>query len=128
LFQNFIKKAFKFQTNKLVRKERGGAFWQQQQLELLQNADLSIRRFIWFYNRSEMWKGGFDRNETPRFVFLSIVGRPKYKNTMAGSTNKDAFVDLQLRSCEGHLLDAGDGITHTVPIYEGYSRSPPTPT
>ncbi|KAH0787068.1 actin [Histomonas meleagridis] len=130
-------------------------------------------------NGSGMCKAGFAGDEAPRSVFPSIVGRPKYVQTIAGGQNKDTYVgdeacakagililkypiehvllteapmnpkanrekmiQLQFETFNvpafyvgiqavlslyssgrttGIVFDAGDGVSHTVPIYEGYS-------
>jgi len=39
-----------------------------------------------------MVKAGFAGDDAPRAVFPSVVGRPRHKGVMVGSSQKDAYV------------------------------------
>jgi len=54
-------------------------------------------------NGSGMCKAGFAGDEAPRSVFPSIVGRPKHKGVMFGTTTKDAFVGDEAQAKRGIL-------------------------
>jgi actin beta/gamma 1 len=43
-------------------------------------------------NGSGMCKAGFSGDDAPKASFPSIVGRPKYANTMVGADQKDVYV------------------------------------
>ena len=42
-------------------------------------------------------------------------------NVPAMYVSVQAVLSLYASPCDGYCLDSGDGITHTVPIYEGFS-------
>jgi len=51
-----------------------------------------------------MCKAGFAGDEAPRSVFPSIVGRPKYMQTVAGGQNKDCYVGDEACAKAGILI------------------------
>jgi len=55
-------------------------------------------------NGSGMCKAGFAGDEAPRSVFPSIVGRPKYMQTVAGGQNKDCYVGDEACAKAGILI------------------------
>lgn len=55
-------------------------------------------------NGSGMCKAGFSGDEAPRSVFPSIVGRPKYRQEILGTSNKDAFVGDEAAAKAGVLI------------------------
>ena len=55
-------------------------------------------------NGSGMCKAGFAGDEAPRSVFPSIVGRPKYMQTIAGGQNKDTYVGDEACAKAGILI------------------------
>jgi actin len=55
-------------------------------------------------NGSGMCKAGFAGDEAPRSVFPSIVGRPKYRQQLAGGSNKDAYVGDEACAKAGVLI------------------------
>nr|P86700.1 RecName: Full=Actin, muscle; AltName: Full=Alpha-actin [Chionoecetes opilio] len=77
---------------------------------------------------------GFAGDDAPRAVFPSIVGRPRDAYVGDEAQSKRGILTLKIAPEEspvllteaplnpktGIVLDTGDGVTHTVPIYEGY--------
>ncbi|CAI9557729.1 unnamed protein product [Staurois parvus] len=89
-------------------------------------------------NGSGLVKAGFAGDDAPRAVFPSIVGRPRHQDSYVGDEAQSKRGILTLRVApEEHptllteaplnpkanriVLDSGDGVTHNVPIYEGYA-------
>ncbi|XP_063683246.1 uncharacterized protein LOC134817839 [Bolinopsis microptera] len=54
-------------------------------------------------NGSGMVKAGFGGDDAPRAVFPSIVGRPKYKGTMVGMSQKELFIGDEAMAKRGVL-------------------------
>ena len=88
-------------------------------------------------NGSGMCKAGFAGDDAPRAVFPSIVGRP-----LNPKENREKMLQIMFEKFEtpavyvaiqavlslyasgrttGIVLDSGDGVSHTIPIYEGHS-------
>ncbi|CAN1257555.1 Actin, muscle (Fragments), partial [Linum perenne] len=78
---------------------------------------------------------GFAGDDAPRAVFPSIVGRPRHTDVGDEAQSKRGILTLRVAP-EEHpvllteaplnpkasiVLDSGDGVSHTVPIYEGYA-------
>ncbi|CAO2646361.1 Actin, cytoplasmic 2, partial [Lemmus lemmus] len=86
-------------------------------------------------NGSGMCKAGFAGDDAPRAVFPSIVGRPRHQYVGDEAQSKRGILTLRVAPEEhpvllteaplnpktGIVMDSGDGVTHTVPIYEGYA-------
>ena len=53
---------------------------------------------------SSTFKAGFAGDDTPRSVFPSIVGRPKYVQAVAGGQNKDTYVGDEACAKAGILI------------------------
>ena len=55
-------------------------------------------------NGSGMVKAGIGGEDTPRVVFSSIVGRPKYQSVMAGMGNKRCYIGDEAHATAGVLI------------------------
>jgi len=55
-------------------------------------------------NGSDMCKAGFSGDETPRSVFPSVVGRPKYKHQLYKYLEKNFFVGDEACAKAGVLI------------------------
>ncbi|KAG8053846.1 hypothetical protein GUJ93_ZPchr0001g33023 [Zizania palustris] len=51
-----------------------------------------IKPLVFVNNGTRMVKSGFARDDAPRAVFSSIVGRPRHTNVMVEMGQKDAYV------------------------------------
>merc|ERR1711975_153870 len=100
-------------------------------------------------NGSGMMKAGCSGEDAPKVTFSSVVGYPKQKTALVGTEapmnpkdNRERMTSIMFETFNvrrfylsiqavlslyasgrttGLVVDSGDGVTHTVPIYEGYS-------
>ncbi|MCL4157041.1 UNVERIFIED_CONTAM: hypothetical protein GTU68_020189 [Idotea baltica] len=82
-----------------------------------------------------MCKAGFAGNDAPNAVFPSIVGRPRDSYIGDEAQRNRGILTLRVAPEDhpvllteaphnpkaGIVMDSGDGVSHTVPIYEGYA-------